>query len=123
MPRPFAIDPSEWPKIIKRLDNGEGQQALAEEYEVSKATIQKVVARSAEGQPKAANGKSKAKARANGATRKLLTQEASNEIVMPKIMEWISAFYKAQNDPADLPRLKRANAAIVLLAADIQAEL
>jgi len=127
MGRAFAIEPAEWPKIIKQLDAGESAPAIAEARGVSVATIYKIRDRAAEPGPKATNGKPKTpeaqKASTNGAGRKLLTSKAGNEVVMPKIMEWISAFYHAQQDPAERPRLQRANAAIVLLAADIQAEL
>jgi len=127
MGRAYAIEPTEWPKIIKQLEAGETAPTIAEAHGVSVATIYKIRDRAVEEAPRAANGKPKRrrakKAQANGAKRKLLTQEGSNEVVMPKIMEWISAYYKAQHDPADRPRLQRANAAIVLLAADIQAEL
>ena len=127
MGRAFAIEPAEWPKIIKQLEAGESAPTIAEAHGVSVATIYKIRDRAAEPAPKSTNGKPKTreaqKAPTNGAARKLLTSEASNEIVMPKIMEWISAFYHAQHDPAERPRLQRANAAIVLLAADLQAEL
>ena len=127
MGRAFAIEPAEWPKIIKQLEAGESAQTIAEARDVSVATIYKIRDRAAELAPKATNGKPKTreaqKAPTNGAARKLLTSEASNEIVMPKIMEWISAFYHAQHDSAERPRLQRANAALVLLAADLQAEL
>jgi len=126
MARPFAIDPAKWPKILQQLDAGESPGALAEAHGVSVAAIHGIRKRSADGAPKA-NGKRKTRkargASTNGAKRKLLTQAGSNEVVMPTIMEWISALYKAQHDPADRPRLQQANAAIVKLAADIQAEL
>lgn len=131
MGRAFAVEPAEWPKIIKQLEAGESAPTIAEARGVSVATIYKIRDRAAAGPgPKATNGKpkplaglQKEKEPTNGAAHKLLTSEAGNQIVMPKIMEWISAFYHAQHDPAERPRLQRANAAIVLLAADLQAEL
>jgi len=140
MPRPFSIDPTEWPKIAKRAQAGETLKEIAASYDVGGETVRKIIARLENGElfkPKAkATAVSETghagSAAGNGAPITAVAQSGNGSPlkpgtvrngVAPQMMECLGVLAKAERDGSGRDKARHSIDTLVTTLVELRAEL